>query len=156
MSTARDVARTGDALAAAARTVERAAETIAGDGVDRDGLRVTVEGAHNITEALAELVATLLDRIPAGFIDQQTAADDLCADLRAVHGCLTSGARLLDPAVDDLRGLSPIAARTHVADPVGELAGNGPHGPGFHSVLDAEPAGVDDRLAQPSQDGPGT
>ncbi|MFD4254844.1 hypothetical protein [Amycolatopsis thermoflava] len=60
-------------------------------------------GTHELTTTLANLVQTLMDHT-------ETLADhhgpqvgnEIHADLRALHGCLTTGALLLAPALDDL------------------------------------------------------
>lgn len=64
-----------------------------------------MEGIHDLTGALATLVATVMEQVPQGLNDDAV-AKEVVADLRAMHGCLTTSTLLLAPALDDLRGLT--------------------------------------------------
>ncbi|HVW40212.1 MAG TPA: hypothetical protein VHC18_02575 [Amycolatopsis sp.] len=88
-----------DHLAAAARVLT----------VDTPGpaeLHAAVDGAMRMSTALGEFVATVMRQAPATLDHtNSTVLNELLADLRAMHGCLTTGERLLAPARDDLHEL---------------------------------------------------
>jgi hypothetical protein len=82
---------------------------------DPAALHAAVDGAIRLANALADLVTTVMRQAPAGLdhgtypnTDPSSGADtgpilaELLADLRAMHGCLTTGPLLLAPARDDL------------------------------------------------------
>ncbi|KAA9157746.1 hypothetical protein FPZ12_024195 [Amycolatopsis acidicola] len=69
-------------------------------------LHAAVDAAMRIGTALADLVATVMHQAPAALDHRSDAVlTELVADLRAMHGCLTTGPLLLAPARDDLRQL---------------------------------------------------
>lgn len=85
---------------------------------DPVALHAAVDGAIRLANALAGLVTTVMRQAPAG-LDHRAGhsaspdaagtgahtgsiLDELLADLRAMHGCLTTGPLLLAPARDDL------------------------------------------------------
>ncbi|MFJ8819739.1 hypothetical protein [Amycolatopsis thermoflava] len=64
-----------------------------------------ITGTHEVTTTLADLVQTLMDRTPAlAERHGPQVSNEIHADLRALHGCLTTGALLLAPALDGLAG----------------------------------------------------
>ena len=69
-------------------------------------LHTAVDGAMRVSTALADLVATMIRQAPAT-LDRSggPVLKELLADLRAVHGCLTTGPLLLAPAREDLHHL---------------------------------------------------
>lgn len=69
-------------------------------------LHAAVDGVMRISTALADLVATVMRQAPAT-LDHRSdpVLTELVADLRAMHGCLTTGPLLLAPARDDLHQL---------------------------------------------------
>ncbi|MFI5615673.1 hypothetical protein [Amycolatopsis sp. NPDC051903] len=69
-----------------------------------DELHATVDGAIRISTALADLVATVM-RQASTTLDHNSSGSilgDLRADVRAMHGCLTTGPLQPAPARDDL------------------------------------------------------
>ncbi|SDI34860.1 hypothetical protein SAMN05192558_107257 [Actinokineospora alba] len=95
-------------LTDARRLLEQVEHSLEGAGTE--GLRAAVEGVHEVTRALAAVTAALMEQVPVG-LDDQGIAKEVVADLRAMHGCLTTSTLLLAPALEDLRGLtSPEAA----------------------------------------------
>lgn len=69
-------------------------------------LHAAVDGAMRISTALADLVTTMMHQAPAALDDTSgPVLTELLADLRAMHGCLTTGPLLLAPARDDLHQL---------------------------------------------------
>ncbi|RJQ85492.1 hypothetical protein [Amycolatopsis panacis] len=90
----------GDARRLLAHTVT-ALRTDAPDAVD---IAAAIIGTHEVTTALADLVTAVMDHTTTltDRHDPETSTEVL-ADLRALHGCLTTGALLLAPALDDLR-----------------------------------------------------
>jgi hypothetical protein len=79
-------------------------------------LHAAVEGTMELTTTLAELVATMIRQVPATFGGaDDPVAKDLVADLRAAHGCLTTGALLLAPAREDLQRLCAPGRATNTA-----------------------------------------
>ncbi|WP_436499705.1 hypothetical protein [Actinokineospora sp. HUAS TT18] len=69
-------------------------------------LHATVDGAMQVTTALADLVATLMRQAPDALAHiSGPVLNELLADLRATHGCLTTGPLLLAPAREDLHHL---------------------------------------------------
>jgi hypothetical protein len=89
-------------------------------------LHAAAEGAIQVSTALADLVATMMRQAP-GALDRahQGALNEVLADLRAVHGCLTTGPLLLAPARDALHLLG---AHRHAGTPVPDA-----HGPALHA-----------------------
>ena len=69
-------------------------------------LHAAVDGAMRVCTALADLVATVMRQAPVT-LDHSSGPilNELLADLRAMHGCLTTGPLLLAPARDDLHHL---------------------------------------------------
>jgi hypothetical protein len=70
---------------------------------DAEELSAAVSGTHRVITTLADVVEAVLEHAPT--IAEGHGADvgkELAADLRALHGRLTSGALLLAPALDDL------------------------------------------------------
>lgn len=69
-------------------------------------LHAAVDGAIALSTALASLVTTVMRQAPAA-LDHHSgpALNELLADLRAMHGCLTTGTVLLAPGRDDLHHL---------------------------------------------------
>jgi hypothetical protein len=88
-----------DHLAAAERSLTARAPGLA-------ELHAAVDGAMLVTTALADLVATVMRQAPAT-LDHGSGPllNELLADLRTMHGCLTTGPLLLAPARDDLHQL---------------------------------------------------
>ncbi|WP_020496935.1 hypothetical protein [Sciscionella marina] len=69
-------------------------------------LHASVDGAMQVTTALADLVATLIHQAPAALGHRSDLVlNEFLADLRAMHGCLSTGPLLLAPARDDLHHL---------------------------------------------------
>lgn len=104
MSTTGDT-REPAALADARRILDQVEHRLAGAVPTPTELRTAVEGVHQVTTALATLAQTLMDQFPKALADQ-TIAKEVVADLRAMHGCLTTSTLLLAPALDDLRGMT--------------------------------------------------
>jgi hypothetical protein len=98
------------ALVEARRLLERVQHALTADRPAPHLVHGVVEGTHQLTTALSDLVTTLIDRAPTALAATDGAdghlAKELVADLRAMNGCLTTGALLLAPALDDLRGLT--------------------------------------------------
>lgn len=103
--------RARDQLAAAEHALTAATPTPA-------ALHTVVDGAMQISAALATLVQTVRQQAPTA-LDHTSGPllEELRADLRAMHGCLITGHKLLAPARDDLQHFvtNPNAARQ--ADP---------------------------------------
>ncbi|WP_199434480.1 hypothetical protein [Qaidamihabitans albus] len=139
MSTRNDGMSLRDKLAGAEHLVERAEQEITSGLTGTAALHAAVAGVHHVASALADLVGTLIERVPSAVPAADGQADatrEVVADLRAAHGCLTTGLRLLDPALEDLRGISVPRASAGPVD-IGT-----PLGHGFHDVLDADPVEV--------------
>jgi hypothetical protein len=69
-------------------------------------LHAAVDGAMQVTTALADLVATVMRQAPAALNPTHAQVlQELLADLRATHGRLTTAPLLLAPARDDLHHL---------------------------------------------------
>jgi len=102
-----------DQLAAAEQALTSSTPTPA-------ALHTAVDGAMQISVALATLVQTVMHQASTA-LDHTSGPllEELRADLRAMHGCLITGHKLLAPAVDDLQHFvtHPNAARQ--ADPEG-------------------------------------
>ncbi|MEU3271534.1 hypothetical protein ABZ639_11840 [Saccharomonospora sp. NPDC006951] len=123
LSSDRHAPLTADAVASAALELQRArTELESGEG-DVRALHEAVRGAASLTRSLAATVDRLARYTP-GTVEDRKVARDLVADLRALRSCLTAGAALIDPAVDDLRGLADSAGAptgaTGPGHPVGE------------------------------------
>jgi hypothetical protein len=86
-----------DDLTAAERSLTARAPSLA-------ELHAAVDGTIRVSTVLADLVATVMRQAPA-VLDHthQAVLNEVLADLRAVHGCLTTGPLLLAPARDALR-----------------------------------------------------
>lgn len=93
------------ALTQAHRLLKQFQDTIAAGHPGPGDLHRAVEGAHQVTLALADLVATLSDAAPVVFAtgDREQLAHELNADLRAMRGCLTTAAALVTPSLQGLR-----------------------------------------------------
>ena len=80
---------------------------------DAREVTAVVTGTHEVTTALAGLVQAVMDHTPA-LVDRHgpEVSTEVLADLRALHGCLSTGALLLAPALDDLR----VTVRTQHAE----------------------------------------
>jgi hypothetical protein len=77
---------------------------------DADDVSAVVTGTHDLTTTLAGLVQALMDHMPTlATTHGQDVSSEILADLRALHGCLTTGALLLAPALDDLHVTVPTA-----------------------------------------------
>ncbi|MFD4254869.1 hypothetical protein [Amycolatopsis thermoflava] len=76
-------------------------------------LHTAVDGTMQISAALAALVQTVMRQAPTALDHTNEALlHELLADLRAMHGCLITGHKLLAPAHDDLQHFStPNATR---------------------------------------------
>ncbi|WP_199430509.1 hypothetical protein [Qaidamihabitans albus] len=93
-----------EAIEEAERGIARVQRALDAHDGDLRALREAISGTLRLTRSLAATV----DRI--GLYAPSTVPDpaivgDVVADLRALHGCLTTGAALVDPAVEDVRGL---------------------------------------------------
>lgn len=127
-------------------------------------LSAAVDGAMQVTHTLAELVSTVLRQAPAILEGtHQRVLDELQADLRAMHGCLTTGPLLLAPARDDLHQLltqpgghptlSDATPRHDVADqkrPVYPDVEGATNGIDTALVTEADPADVVDQQREVS------
>ncbi|HEU5472356.1 MAG TPA: hypothetical protein VFV67_17020 [Actinophytocola sp.] len=92
-----------DALDAAQSLLADALTTLHTGTPDADELSEAVCGTHRVITTLADVVEAVLEHAPT--IAEGHGPDvgkELAADLRALHGRLTSGALLLAPALDDL------------------------------------------------------
>ncbi len=71
---------------------------------DVGDVAAVIIGTHEVTIALGALVAAVMDHTTI-LTDRHGSgiSTEVLADLRALHGCLTTGALLLAPALDDLR-----------------------------------------------------
>ncbi|ASR34601.1 hypothetical protein BAY61_05940 [Prauserella marina] len=108
LSSDRPAQPSADAVANAALELQRARSALeSGDG-DLRALHEAVKGAARLTRSLAATVDRLVRYTP-GTVENRKVARDLVADLRALRSCLTAGAALIDPAVDDLRDLADSA-----------------------------------------------
>lgn len=101
------------ALEDADRLLEHVTRAIAEDAPDVARFRGAVEGVHRLVGTLTKLIETMMDRAPAAFVGDghQHVGEELVRDLRAARGCLTTAGLLVEPAVDDLRALSPDGQR---------------------------------------------
>jgi hypothetical protein len=96
-------------------------------------LHAAVDGAMQVTTALADLVATVIRQAPAALNPTHAQVlQELLADLHATHGRLTTAPLLLAPARDDLHHL---------------ITGNHHPSPADHDVHDGEkgPAMLDEK-----------
>ncbi|MFD4190796.1 hypothetical protein [Amycolatopsis thermoflava] len=86
-----------DQLAAAEHALSASTPTPA-------ALHTAVHGAMQISAALAALVQAVMHQAPIA-LDHTSGPllEELRADLRAMHGCLITGHKLLAPARDDLQ-----------------------------------------------------
>nr|WP_042186573.1 hypothetical protein [Kibdelosporangium sp. MJ126-NF4]CEL17373.1 hypothetical protein [Kibdelosporangium sp. MJ126-NF4]CTQ91400.1 hypothetical protein [Kibdelosporangium sp. MJ126-NF4] len=71
--------------------------------LDAGAVSAAVSGTHEVISALTGLVQALMDHTPA-LVDRHgpDISTEVLADLRALHGCLTTGALLLAPTLEDL------------------------------------------------------
>lgn len=109
------------AMATAQLALGRAERTLMAGRPAVAELYPAVAGVHELSMAMAALVQTLIrttDVTLAGHADEQLRSD-LVADLRAMHGCLTTAALLIAPSLDDLGPLviSATAERLTSEDP---------------------------------------
>ncbi|WP_216208703.1 hypothetical protein [Amycolatopsis aidingensis] len=126
MDTGHDGARLRVALDEARRLVDYTGREVTTSAPGPVAAHAVVEGVHHLASALAGLVNALIERVPAavaGSGRDEHAANEVVADLRAMHGCLTTGVLLLEPTLDDLHGLvrqradgEPDGAATAVPD----------------------------------------
>lgn len=93
------------------RDLDLARDHVAGAGreltarpPDLAELYAAVDGVVQVSNAVAELVSTVVRAAPAVLADPVT-LKELLADLRAAHGSLTTAPLLLAPARDDLADL---------------------------------------------------
>ncbi|GAB3377847.1 MULTISPECIES: hypothetical protein [Amycolatopsis] len=100
-----DGSRIGGALADARRRLADAATALRTGSPGAAEVSAVITGTHEIATTLADLVQTLMDHT-ATLAKQHgpQVSNEIHADLRALHGCLTTGALLLAPALDDLAG----------------------------------------------------
>ena len=120
-------------------------------------LHAAVDGAIHVNTALAELIATVMRQAPATLDHtHQAVLHEVLADLRAMHGCLTTGPLLLAPARDALhllvtnRQAGPAMLDAPAPDRADHQRPGRPfdavevlHGAG--DVLEADPADVADQ-----------
>lgn len=115
----------------AQQCVELARQGLAAQPTAAVTLHAAVDGVHRVAGALAGLVGALMDQLPAGIDGDsehaRAAAREVVADLHALHGCLTAGTLLLEPALEDLRGLTGAAGSARgraaeTADPPSEAS----------------------------------
>lgn len=113
------LAQARDHVASAARTLDLDTSAIG-------ELHAGVDGAMQVCTALADLITTLAGKAPLLLAQtHQKTLDELQADLRAMHGCLTTGRRLLDPARADLHHLATThhhAERSATPNPAAQTA----------------------------------
>lgn len=77
-------------------------------------LHAMVHGTVGVTNALADLVAAAMRQVRAALDhSRDPILHELLADLRATHGCLTTGQLLLAPAIDDLYQLAASQSSAH-------------------------------------------
>lgn len=111
----------GDNLAAAERVLTARVP-------DPSEIYGAVDGAIRLANSLAELVTIVMRQAPASLHHGPSTGpvlDELLADLRAMHGCLTSGALLLAPAREDLHLLVAHPATGMAGDPVSAAPARG-------------------------------
>ena len=103
-----------DGLVQARAEVEHVHRELADQVRDPRAMHTAVDGVHRLTSAVAGLVSALMEQLPTvaatGNGYHPGATGEVLADLRALHGCLNTGAVLLEPVLDDLRGLAAPAA----------------------------------------------
>jgi hypothetical protein len=106
-----------NALGDARRLLAGAVTALHTDTPDVSSLAAVITGTHEVTTTLADLVAAVMDHTPT-LADRHgpESTTEVLADLRALHGCLTTGALVLAPALDDLRA-SPANATTEKGRP---------------------------------------
>lgn len=137
MTTQNAPSAAGPVLESARRSLDRAHEALADQSLSPASAHTTVTAVHQLTNAMAGVVNLLQEQLPAAVVasEAQTerAANELRADLRSLHGCLTTGMRLLEPALTDLRGLAPPArterieaAARHRSEPTSRDKGPAP------------------------------
>lgn len=135
MDTRKDMSAVATALENACWSVHRAHNTIADESLCPESAHAAVAGVHQLANTFAQLVGLLQQQLPSAVAtsaDTKIAAEELRADLRSLHGCVTTGMRLLEPALDDLHGLAAPARteRDHCATPQGAETAS------LHDVLD--------------------
>lgn len=84
------------------------------------GLAAATGGAAQITRILAHVVDQIILAVPTALRPGRFggAAPDLVADLRALRGCLTTGAALVDSSIEHLRRLADSSPIRVTADEV--------------------------------------
>jgi hypothetical protein len=100
-----------DRLERARDLVAQAERALAGSPPRVSELHRAVDGAMQVSAALAGLVDVLIRHAPTALREYRDPylLKDLVGDLRAVHGCLTNTPLLLKPARDDLGALTATA-----------------------------------------------
>lgn len=68
-------------------------------------LREAVAATVAVVEALSTVVGHLMLHAPVALAGHDGMVGEVVADLRALRGCLITGARLAEPALDGLRAL---------------------------------------------------
>jgi hypothetical protein len=103
-------AKVNGALTKARRLLADTGAALRAGTPDADAISAAVTGAHDVTVTLAGFLQVVMDHAPAlGNTHGHDVSREVLADLRAVHGCLTTGALLLAPALDDLHVTVPTA-----------------------------------------------
>lgn len=94
-----------DTIAAA---VERMDQELDDHPADPAGLTAAVLGTVQLTRRLATIVDRLILAAPITLEPhgRDDLAADLLSDLRALRGCLVTGATLVDPIIDELQDLA--------------------------------------------------
>ncbi|GAA3892645.1 hypothetical protein GCM10022243_67010 [Saccharothrix violaceirubra] len=101
-----------DTLADARRLLADAATALHTATPDARDVAAVITETRAVTTTLAGVVAAVMDHTT--ILADRHAPEirtEILADLRALHGCLTTGALLLAPALDDLRATA--ADTTH-------------------------------------------
>lgn len=93
------------ALVDARDAVERTMQALDSRPMHPDELREAVAGAVTAVEALTTVVGHLVLHAPVALAGHEGKTEQVVADLRALHGCLITGARLAAPTLDDLQTL---------------------------------------------------
>ncbi|PRX48193.1 hypothetical protein B0I33_1047 [Prauserella shujinwangii] len=94
-----------DAVAEAERALARLQRELDSQDGDVAALREGIGGTVRLTRALAATVDRLALYAPTTMADAEV-VPDVVADLRSLRGCLTTGAALVDPALEDVNVLS--------------------------------------------------
>jgi hypothetical protein len=87
--------------------LDHTTHVLGGQAPDPAELHTAIDGVLNVTTTLAELVETLIRQTPASLTGHTEARlpEELQADLRALHGCLTTGSLLVTASRDELAEL---------------------------------------------------